>query len=75
MSSLSRVMERVRQNRTEQRAAIGRNDASSASAEVRIGLRFAPGARVFDRRSGEEGIVLGGTRESLITPAPEPAND
>lgn len=71
MNELDRVRERVRQSRTERLAAIGRYAGSPASAEQQLGMRFRPGARVFDRVTGQEGEVVGGTIENIVVAAPE----
>jgi hypothetical protein len=63
------LAERMRQTRAAFVRELGSSAASAASAERRIGLALTPGARVFDRVSGLEGEILGGTRENLIVPS------
>jgi hypothetical protein len=74
MSQLDRVLERVRQNRTRELGTPDRNSTTVSTPEARIGLRFTPGSRVFDRHTGEEGVVIGGSRENVIVAAPERAD-
>ncbi len=71
VSDLHVLAERLRQRRATFARALTPAPASASSAEGRIGLTFTPGARVFDRVTGLEGIVLAGARENFIVPAPE----
>ena len=65
---LSRFLERLRQKRTATRAQLCAATAPRR-AESRIdGGTFRAGGRVFDTVTGEEGEVLGGTRENVIVP-------
>jgi hypothetical protein len=66
---LDRVAEQLRQI-TKWRESAAR--VSSRARELSTGPAasgFAPGARVFDTISGEEGEVIGGTRENVVVPA------
>lgn len=72
MSELSRIRERLRQNRAARRQTLTdtaretlRQTAPGASGTV------TAGDRVFDVVSGEEGEVVTVTRENLIVPTPE----
>jgi tRNA(Arg) A34 adenosine deaminase TadA len=63
---LDRIRERTRQLRETQRA---RMDAAIADARQRAAARDGRhpiGARVFDVVSGQEGEVVGRTRENVI---------
>jgi hypothetical protein len=68
MSELDRVLERVRQNRT------ARADSLTVARVARTtdaGNALEPhpiGARVFDLVTGQEGSVVGTTRENVIVP-------
>jgi len=68
---LRRVSERLRQNRRVRQQDTDSARLTPACAESRVGCHFVPGQRVFDRVSGEEGIVHGSTRENLVVPTPE----
>lgn len=63
---LSRIRERMRQHDSARAQAFTESRASGPTAETRIGCTFAPGDRVFDRVTGQNGMVLGGTRENVI---------
>ena len=67
-SELTRFRERLRQTRAARvrtNLSPGVGNPTSASSDVG-GL--APGSRVFDVVTGEEGEVIGGTRENVIVP-------
>lgn len=68
---LSRFRERLRQNRTQRAAqARGLVEEPAGVSVLRRGTTVA-GARVFDTISGEEGEVIGGSRENISIPAPD----
>jgi hypothetical protein len=71
MSDLDRIRERVRQNRVGQTATGAGAAPKPATDAARRGAQHLPGDRVFDRVTGQEGIVLGGTTENLIVPTAE----
>ncbi len=73
MSELDRALERVRQGREQRRRELAGAGARPLSAEDRLGSAFTPGARVFDRVTGQEGEVLGGTTENVVVQPPERA--
>lgn len=75
MSELDRLRERVRQNRNIRNAAIGRYAGSLGCAEESSGCTLRPGARVFDRVTGEEGEVIRAERTNLVDAAPQRSND
>lgn len=64
-----RVRERLRQSKADRDRAVSLDASPAPSAEARMGCTFTPGDRVFDRESGEEGEVIGGTVETIIRPA------
>ena len=63
---LQRLREQLRQGREARRREL-LAPADPAAADDQIGLSFTPGARVFDRVTGETGVVLGGKREQTST--------
>jgi hypothetical protein len=71
MSELDRIRERLRQNRAADRRSSYVDARQPASAEARIGAQHLPGDRVFDRVTGQEGTVIGGTSENVIVPTPK----
>jgi hypothetical protein len=70
-SAVTQALERLRQARAQRRAADSSTLRAATSREAALGLSFTPGMRVFDRVTGEEGIVDGGTVENLVRPAPD----
>ena len=73
-SELDRVLERVRQNRAARANSL---TAARAARTADAGGALEPhpiGARVFDLVTGQEGSVVGSTRENIIVPAPERTN-
>lgn len=70
MGELDRLRERVRQTRTVLERQLNRYTGTPACPESALGCTFLPGDRVFDRVTGEEGVVLGGQRETLVVSAP-----
>jgi hypothetical protein len=69
-SELDRIRERARQNRTALRQTLADTRAETFTIEARLGCTFCAGTRVFDRVTGEEGIVVAGTVENLVVPTP-----
>lgn len=67
---LARVRERVRQNRAARRQALTETRAFPPCPEGRLGCMYQVGDRVFDLVSGQEGVVVGGTRENIVVPTP-----
>lgn len=65
---LQQLRERVRQNRAALAKEFGPDTTRSACAEQRLGCTFVAGVRVFDRVTGQEGEVVGGTRENVFVP-------
>ena len=68
MSELTKVLDRVRQDRTgrrqtdaDTRANVTTNNGAASGASI-------AGTRVFDRVTGEEGIILGRHTENIIVP-------
>jgi hypothetical protein len=41
----------------------------ATTAQELMGLAFLPGARVLDKVTGEEGVVIGGTIKHTLLPA------
>ena len=68
MTDLAWLYERLRQNRAALRQAIADTPAAASSREETGARGRAPGDRVFDLVSGEEGIVVTSTRENLVIP-------
>lgn len=70
VTDLARVRERVRQSRAALTRELGIGAQAPACVEGRIGCAFRIGDRVFDRESGEMGVVVAGTRENIVVPTP-----
>lgn len=68
MADLDRFRERLRQSRTARNRTVLEEGASIECPEGRMGCSYTPGARVFDRVSGQEGTVIGGTVETVLIP-------
>lgn len=67
-SDLAHLRERVRQTRAALEAA-GRPDPDRRARDAARAIgSFVRGARVFDLVSGEEGEVVGGTRQNSVVP-------
>lgn len=66
-----RFRERLRQSRTARERTVLGDVAPVTCPEGRMGCTHTPGARVFDRVSGQEGTVLGATRETVHVSTPE----
>lgn len=69
MSEIDRIRERVRQNRIGVRPSDKTSPEKSGGGVAPSGAQHLPGDRVFDRVTGQEGEVIGGTRENIIVPA------
>lgn len=68
---LARVVERALQLRRAQRVSLAAVPALQGGHTAQIAKPFAPGDRVFDLRTGQEGVVEHAYRENIIRPAPE----
>jgi len=68
VDALARVRERVRQSHAARVRELAAGAVTPECAEGRLGCAFRIGDRVFDRVSGEEGVVIGGTRENVVVP-------
>lgn len=71
---LRQLSERLRQSRLVRQQDADTARTNPPCAEARLGCTFLAGDRVFDRVTGEEGVVHGATRENLVVPAPEQRN-
>lgn len=69
-ADVDRELERMRQSRAARAAELAGAARGAGSPEQRLGLALAPGARVFDPITGQEGVVLGGSRENVVVPTP-----
>jgi len=69
-AALDRLRDRMLQNRTPRDGAAAPPLTISDCPQARLGCTFIAGDRVFDRVTGEEGIVIGGTRENLVVSTP-----
>ena len=65
---VSRFLDRLRQNRTALRGQILGLSSHTPVVSGRDAGTFSAGVRVFDTVSGEEGEVIGGTRENIVVP-------
>lgn len=68
---LERTLERVRQARATHGQHFDAEHLAAAAGAGDAADPFAPGTRAFDRVSGQEVEILGGTRENLVIPAPK----
>lgn len=66
--ALSRIRERVSQNRTARAEAIATAAREMALEPTRRDGIFIAGDRVFDTITGQEGVVVAVTSENLIVP-------
>jgi len=66
--ALDRIRERVRQNRAARRQTFADTRAPAPCPEARLGCTFVAGDRVVDLVTGEEGVVVGGSRETIVVP-------
>ena len=65
------LVDRLRQasaTRDSRAAAIA---AAAVAALTHDGLAYRPGTQVIDLVSGQKGVILGGQRYTVISPAPE----
>lgn len=70
MNDLDRALERIRQGRQARTRELAASLARSGASGEQSGAPFSPGARVFDRVTGLEGEIIGGSVETvLIQPA------
>jgi hypothetical protein len=67
-TDLDRIRDRVRQNRAARRQTFADTHAPASCAEGRLGCAFVAGDRVVDLVTGEEGVVIAGTRETVVVP-------
>jgi hypothetical protein len=65
---LRRIAERLRQSRLVRQQDADTARVKPPCAEGRLGCMFLAGDRVFDRVTGQEGVVRGATRENLVVP-------
>lgn len=70
MSDVPRVVRLLREGRDRRARELAPAPGAPIGAGA-IGLSFQPGDRVFDRVTGETGVVLGGQRENIITESAE----
>lgn len=71
MTERDRVLEVLRQGAARRRRELGAAAAAAAPGDVVSGLSFTVGDRVFDRVTGEVGVVLGGNRQTFNYQSPE----
>lgn len=64
-----RLLERMRSARAWRDTAARVTSALASSPTPTTSGGFAPGSRVFDTISGEEGEVVGRTSENVVVPA------
>lgn len=69
--ALARICDRVRQNRAARQKELEAMTQKALCPADRLGCTFVAGVKVFDRVTGLEGEVVGGTRENLVVPAAE----
>lgn len=74
MTELARVVGLLRQGREARRRELAPAAGAPAPGADLFGQTFAQGDRVFDRVTGETGVVIGGQRENLISQPAERAN-
>jgi len=65
---VDRILERLRQTRAGRESAAFVSSLRPSPAGRMVTSGFAPGDRVFDTVSGEEGEVIGGARENVVIP-------
>lgn len=68
---VSRIGDRVSQNRARLEQLLGVGRSVTPCPESRLGCTFLAGDRVIDRVTGEEGVIVGATRENILIPASE----
>lgn len=60
--------ERLRQNRAGRVSELSAAPARGAASPLLTSAGFMLGDRVFDTVSGQEGVVVDGTRENVLVP-------
>lgn len=65
---LAKLAERLRQSRAAREFKKDTLRAGAAAIFVQNRAALQPGARVFDRVTGQEGEVIGGATENIIVP-------
>jgi len=68
---LPKLRERVRQNRTAREGDLVTSRAGNAQGDALPGGAFRVGDHVFDPETGQDGEVIGGTRENIVLPTPQ----
>lgn len=68
MAELARTVERLNQFRAARERELAAARVTPPAAEQRLGVGHQVGDRVFDRISGQEVEVVGGTRENVVVP-------
>lgn len=68
---LAQIRERMRQNRAARAEQLAAALGSPPSAATSSSGTLIANSRVFDTVSGQEGIVIDGTRENVVVPAPK----
>lgn len=69
--AIDRMLERIRQNTDRRMADLARQRAQLTPGVTRAATSPAPGARVFDVHSGQEGTVVHVGSENVSLPASE----
>jgi len=67
-AGIDRLLERIRQNTAARMAALGADRQRTTPGVTRIDRAVAPGARVFDPISGQEGEVIDARSENVVVP-------
>lgn len=75
LTELERALLRVREARALRAHAGVSAQPIAAGAAPAIGCRFAPGMHVFDRVSGEIGVVIRAYCENVVVTPPERQDD
>lgn len=70
-NGLARIAERLQQQAYRRRQQLQDRLAAAPAAGVRSATPFAPGDRVFDTVTGQEGEVIARTLENIIVPVTE----
>ena len=66
MGEIDVLRERLRQARDARRRELVADAGQTYCPELALNCTHQPGARVFDRVTGQEGVIIGGTRENLV---------
>ena len=74
MTELGRLQERLRQAQAARRQTIADTRRQASSRQDSGASAIAPGTRVFDLVSGEEGHVVFYTRENILISTPDRGN-